>query len=50
MRFIDTPLYWQHVMIILFIFALVLAIFDAIIAIKIRKKYWIISLSLQRQL
>lgn len=46
MRFIDTPLYWQHVMIILFIFALVLAIFDAIIAIKIRKKYWIISLSL----
>lgn len=46
MRFIDTPLYWQHVMIILFIFALVLAIFDAIIAIKICKKYWIISLSL----
>lgn len=46
MRFIDTPLYWQHVMIILFIFALVLAIFDAIIAIKICKKYWIVSLSL----
>ena len=46
MRFIDTPLYWQHVMIILFIFALVLAIFDTIIAIKNCKKFWIISLSL----
>jgi len=46
MRFIDTPLFWQHAMIILFIFALVLAIFDSIIAIKICKKHWIISLSL----
>ncbi len=46
MRFIDTPLFWQHAMIILFIFALVLAIFESIIAIKICKKHWIISLSL----
>lgn len=46
MRFIDTPLYGQQIMIILFILAFILSIFDTIMAIKIFKKRWTIFLAI----
>lgn len=46
MRFIDTPLYGQQIMIILFILAFILSIFDTIMAIKICKKRWTIFLAI----
>ena len=46
MRFIDTTLYGQQIMIILFILAFILSIFDTIMAIKICKKRWTIFLAI----